>query len=63
VRVRRRVADSQRDRPGAEFCHVRAHRGWHSGKPSGRETGDLVHGCHCHHDLYDEGPVILRAGT
>ena len=47
------------DRSATEFCHVKDHRGWRRGHPSGRETGDLVHGCHLHHTLFDEGEIVF----
>ncbi len=36
---------------------MKDHRGWRQGNPSGRETSDLVHGCHLHHVLYDSGEI------
>ncbi len=47
----------QCDKVATEFCHVKDHRGWRQGNPSGRETSDLVHGCHLHHVLYDSGEI------
>ncbi len=50
-------SDSRGDNVATEFCHVKDHRGWRQGHPSGRETSDLVHGCHLHHVLYDSGEI------
>ncbi len=56
-------SDSRGDKVASEFCHVKDHRGWRQGNPSGRETSDLVHGCHLHHVLYDSGEIEFVSWT